>query len=249
MKIEPHSIRVVASRRQPTTISISFPASYNDARAAAEARCDACIAARRNANCDRSASACSSCVQHEPSFEARWRNALRELERLHVEELARLLAAAAQLRARQLAEAGAVEFAPTRRQANSDSGELSVESAAEVSSALAREVAAWRLSLSDEVAAGDADGAQRSAALEALLAACGAPLGDSWPSVVQLASAAAALAPVWQGRSVVSRCQFERGVRSPVARSRAGALPPAVAHAESGAAGPHDAPRDARACG
>lgn len=118
--------------------------------------------------------------RHSP---VRTRGAELELERLHVEELARLLGRAAEL-----------------RWARSASGSVSDAVAAR----LQGELAAWRSALEDELWAAGLDGARYSIALRELLAACALD-PSHWPAAILLARAAASLHPSARRRAALAR--------------------------------------------
>lgn len=119
-----------------------------------------------------------------------------ELERLHVEELSRLLSQAAELRSRGAAcESPACE--PAVREHSWLTG-------------AALELAAWRSALADEVAAAELDGANYSPRLAAVLRACAGP-PTTWPSARDLALAAAALHPSARAQFVVAAIALNEG--------------------------------------
>jgi hypothetical protein len=113
--------------------------------------------------------------------ERRWAGAQAELEQLHVEEFARLLAQAAALREQ-----------PERR-GPADPQAL-----------------AWRLALADECAAAAADGARLSPAL-ALLVGAGRAALEHWPAARQWALAAASLWPGARTRAALGRAALADG--------------------------------------
>jgi hypothetical protein len=113
--------------------------------------------------------------------ERRWAGAQAELEHLHVEEFARLLAQAAALREQ-----------PDQR-GPADPQAL-----------------AWRLALADECAAAAADGARLSPAL-ALLVDAGRAAFEHWPVARQWALAAAALWPGARTRAALGRAALAGG--------------------------------------
>ena len=145
----------------------------------------------------------------------RWAGAQAELEQLHVEEFARLLAQASVLRAnlgRRAAcgarvgdggdavarepAAGDLEAGTSERRAVGGWGSL--------------EALAWRTALADQCSAAAADGAQLSPALAELLDACRAPF-ELWPSALQLALAAASLWPSARTRAGLGRIALAEG--------------------------------------
>jgi hypothetical protein len=141
---------------------------------------------------------------HETCASRRWAGAQAELEQLHVEEFARLLAQASALRA-HLGRGGA-------------DGAGAVE-VGEVGPSSQFESLAWRSALSDQRAAAAADGAQLSPALAALLDVLletpldggrRAPL-ERWPSARQLALAAASLWPSARTRAALGRIALADG--------------------------------------
>lgn len=119
----------------------------------------------------------------------RLRGAELELERLHLEELARLLGQAAELRWTSGAS-GAHDPAAAARW----SGEL----------------AAWRTALADELRAARLDGARHSRALEELLRALGLDVAH-WPTPRHLARVAASLHPSARRRAALARVAQREG--------------------------------------
>lgn len=118
--------------------------------------------------------------RHPP---VRTRGAELELERLHVEELARLLGRAAELRWARSASSNPSEALAARLQS---------------------ELAAWRAALEDELWAARLDGARYSIALRELLAACALD-PSQWPAAIVLARAAASLHPSARRRASLAR--------------------------------------------
>lgn len=117
--------------------------------------------------------------------------AANELERLHVEELSRLLSQAAELRSRALVGAS---FVPDPSAAAGPGFEL----------------AAWRTALVDELDAAARDGARYSSSLERMVRVCAGPLA-TWPSARALAIAAAELHPSARARAAVAAVALREG--------------------------------------
>lgn len=156
----------------------------------------------------------------EPS-DRRLHGAQRELERLHVEELSRLLAEASVLRGRPLED--------------------------QSHDARVRQLAAWRVALADELAAGNADGVRRSPALEALIDGCSPATPSAWPAASQLAHAAVALTPSAAARVALGRAWLSEGAVERAAECFAELLRGAPARRTELAV--RRALLDARACG
>ncbi len=119
----------------------------------------------------------------------RQRGAEVELERLHVEELARLLGQAAELRW----ASNECRAAPGTDATRLD-GELS----------------AWRAALEDELRAARLDGARYSSALREVLASL-ASTAPCWPTARQLACVASSLNPSARRRGALARQALREG--------------------------------------